>query len=39
MKWDVTRIYFLCGQNLCRSQLAEDFAKFYGGDHVVMESA
>lgn len=39
MKREVKRIYFLCGQNRCRSQMAEAFAKFYGGDHVVVESA
>ncbi|UUZ78803.1 hypothetical protein LJK88_26350 [Paenibacillus sp. P26] len=33
MKQEVKRIYFLCGQNRCRSQMAEAFAKFYGGDH------
>lgn len=39
MKRDVKRIYFLCGQNRCRSQMAEAFAKIYGGEHVVVESA
>ncbi|CAN7202726.1 arsenate reductase ArsC [Paenibacillus sp. LjRoot153] len=33
------RIYFLCIQNRCRSQIAEAFAKHYGGEHVVVESA
>lgn len=33
------RIYFLCIQNRCRSQIAEAFAKHYGGEHVIVESA
>lgn len=33
------RLYFLCIQNRCRSQIAEAFAKYYGGDHVIVESA
>lgn len=33
------RIYFLCIQNRCRSQIAEAFAKYYGGEHVIIESA
>ncbi len=33
------RIYFLCIQNRCRSQIAEAFAKHYGGEAVVVESA
>lgn len=33
------RLYFLCIQNRCRSQIAEAYAKFYGGDHVIVESA
>ncbi|OME30642.1 hypothetical protein BSK63_17265 [Paenibacillus odorifer] len=32
-------LYFLCIQNRCRSQIAEAFARHYGGDHVVAESA
>ncbi|MFC3772867.1 arsenate reductase ArsC [Paenibacillus sp. GCM10012303] len=39
MNSKATRIYFLCGQNRCRSQIAEAFAKYYGGEHVVVESA
>ncbi|WP_339288260.1 arsenate reductase ArsC [Paenibacillus sp. FSL E2-0201] len=33
------RLYFLCIQNRCRSQIAEAFARHYGGNHVVAESA
>ena len=33
------RIYFLCIQNRCRSQIAEAFAKHYGKDNVIAESA
>ncbi|OAS21388.1 arsenate reductase ArsC [Paenibacillus oryzisoli] len=33
------RIYFLCIQNRCRSQIAEAFAKHYGNDNVIAESA
>lgn len=33
------RMYFLCIQNRCRSQIAEAFAKHYGGDNVTVESA
>lgn len=33
------RIYFLCIHNRGRSQMAEAFAKRYGGDHVIVESA
>ncbi|MFD0695369.1 arsenate reductase ArsC [Paenibacillus sp. GCM10027628] len=33
------RVYFLCIQNRCRSQIAEAFAKHYGGEHVIVESA
>lgn len=33
------RIYFLCIQNRCRSQIAEAFAKHYGGNKVIVESA
>lgn len=33
------RFYFLCIQNHCRSQIAEAFAKHYGGEHVIVESA
>jgi predicted protein tyrosine phosphatase len=29
------RMYFLCVQNRCRSQIAEAFARHYGGDKVV----
>ncbi|RKN85976.1 arsenate reductase ArsC [Paenibacillus ginsengarvi] len=39
MNKKVTQIYFLCGQNRCRSQMAEAFAKHYGGERVVVESA
>ncbi|MDF2910996.1 MAG: hypothetical protein K0Q56_1877 [Sporolactobacillus laevolacticus] len=39
MKNKAAHIYFLCGQNRCRSQMAEAFAKHYGGEHVVVESA
>jgi len=33
------RIYFLCIQNRCRSQIAEAFAQKYAQDHVIIESA
>lgn len=33
------RLYFLCIQNRCRSQIAEAFAKHYGGEHIIVESA
>lgn len=33
------RIYFLCGQNRCRSQMAEAFAKHYGDPSVIVDSA
>lgn len=33
------RIYFLCFHNRCRSQMAEAFAKYYAGEHVIAESA
>lgn len=33
------KIYFLCIFNRARSQMAEAFAKQYGGDRVVVESA
>lgn len=33
------RMYFLCIQNRCRSQMAEAFAKYYGAEHVIAESA
>jgi len=33
------RIYFLCVQNRCRSQIAEAFAAKYGGRNVVVHSA
>jgi len=33
------RLYFLCIQNRCRSQIAEAFARHYGGEHVIAESA
>ncbi|MCH1638909.1 arsenate reductase ArsC [Paenibacillus timonensis] len=33
------RLYFLCFQNRCRSQIAEAFAKHYGGDQVISQSA
>jgi arsenate reductase len=39
MKNKAAHIYFLCGQNRCRSQMAEAFAKNFGGGHVVVESA
>ncbi|MCY9692216.1 arsenate reductase ArsC [Paenibacillus alginolyticus] len=32
-------IYFLCIQNRCRSQIAEAFAKEYGGSNVNVHSA
>jgi arsenate reductase len=32
-------VYFICYQNRCRSQMAEAFAKYYAGEHVVAESA
>jgi arsenate reductase len=39
MNKKASRIYFLCGQNRCRSQMAEAFAKHYGGEYVVVGSA
>lgn len=33
------RIYFLCIQNRCRSQIAEAFAQKYAQEHVLIESA
>lgn len=39
MSSNPVRLYFLCIQNRCRSQIAEAFAKYYGGDHVIVESA
>jgi arsenate reductase (thioredoxin) len=33
------RLYFLCGQNRCRSQIAEAFAKYYGREGLVVNSA
>lgn len=39
MKRAIKQIYFLCAQNRCRSQMAEAFAKFYGGDRVIVQSA
>jgi arsenate reductase (thioredoxin) len=33
------RLYFLCIQNRCRSQIAEAFAKHYGGEFIIAESA
>jgi arsenate reductase len=33
------RIYFLCIQNRCRSQIAEAFARHYGGDQLHVASA
>jgi arsenate reductase len=33
------RIYYLCLHNRCRSQMAEAFTKFYGGNNVIVASA
>ncbi|MDF2923933.1 MAG: hypothetical protein K0R57_2847 [Paenibacillaceae bacterium] len=33
------RLYFLCIQNRCRSQIAEAYAAYFGGEHVIAESA
>jgi arsenate reductase len=33
------QLYFLCIQNRCRSQIAEAFAKHYGGNQVIVQSA
>jgi len=33
------RLYFLCMQNRCRSQIAEAYAKHYGGPNVIVHSA
>jgi arsenate reductase len=33
------RMYFLCVHNRCRSQMAEAFAKLYGGEKVIAGSA
>lgn len=32
-------ILFLCTGNSCRSQIAEGWARYIGGDHVVVQSA
>ncbi|ASS74258.1 arsenate reductase (thioredoxin) [Tumebacillus algifaecis] len=32
-------IYFLCTGNSCRSQIAEGYGKYYGGDNVEVYSA
>lgn len=34
-----TRILFVCTGNSARSQIAEAFARYYGGDKIVAESA
>jgi arsenate reductase len=39
LKKQSIRIYFLCIQNRCRSQIAEAFAQKYAQEHVVIESA
>lgn len=33
------QIYFLCIQNRCRSQIAEAYAKHYGGSNIMVQSA
>jgi len=33
------RIYFLCGENRCRSQIAEAYAKLMAKDDVIVDSA
>ena len=33
------RILFVCVENACRSQMAEAFARYYGGDRVEAASA
>lgn len=33
------RIYFLCGQNRCRSQIAEAYAKQFASEKVIINSA
>ncbi|WP_372633132.1 arsenate reductase ArsC [Cohnella sp.] len=33
------RLYFLCGQNRCRSQMAEALAKHYGYPGIIVDSA
>lgn len=33
------RIYFLCGENRCRSQIAEAYAKLMARDDVIIDSA
>ncbi|OXS54971.1 hypothetical protein B1A99_24640 [Cohnella sp. CIP 111063] len=33
------QVYFLCGQNRCRSQMAEAFAKHYGDPGIIVDSA
>jgi protein-tyrosine-phosphatase len=33
------KILFLCNENSCRSQMAQAFTQFYGGDNVEAESA
>ena len=33
------RIYFICIQNRCRSQIAEAYAKHFGGSNVIVHSA
>jgi arsenate reductase len=33
------QIYFLCGQNRCRSQIAEAFASHFGHESIIVNSA
>lgn len=33
------RIYFLCGENRCRSQIAEAYVKLMAKDNVIVDSA
>lgn len=39
MKQNRTKILFVCRENACRSQMAEAFARYYGGEAVEIWSA
>ena len=35
----MNRILFVCRHNSCRSQMAEGFARYFGGDRLAVASA